>query len=60
MKDLLTRLKKYESEEMSDKEQVELFQELIDTGVCWQLQGHYGRKAKEMISAGHCTVRRST
>lgn len=33
----------------------EAIQKLIDTGVCWQLQGAFGRLAQDMINAGHCT-----
>ena len=42
----------YENGEMSKGEVISLFQELIDTGLAWKLQGHYGRTAKQMIDAG--------
>jgi hypothetical protein len=46
---------KYENNELETKEDIiALFQELIDAGVVWQLQGHYGRTAKALIKAGYC------
>jgi hypothetical protein len=30
-------------------------QKLIDNGVVWKLQGSWGRLAKNLIEAGHCT-----
>ena len=44
----------YESGLLSDDETVELFQSLINSGLAWQLQGHYGRTATALIEAGYC------
>ena len=33
---------------------IQSFQLLINTGVIWQLQGWYGRKAQYLIDLGHC------
>ncbi len=34
---------------------LEAWQHLIDTGVCWGLQGWYGRTAIRHIESGDCT-----
>lgn len=44
----------YESGEMSKEQMLCFFQELIDSGMAWSLQGHYGRTAKQLIDAGYC------
>lgn len=44
----------YEAGELNDKEITQLFQKLIDSGMAWQLQGHYGRMAAMLIETGHC------
>ena len=31
------------------------WQQLIDTGLAWQLQGWFGRTAVHLIELGHCT-----
>ena len=45
---------KYENDEMTSEEEVVFFQKLIDTGMAWTLQGHYGRVATAMIKEGLC------
>ena len=42
----------YENDHLSEDEIVELFQELVDNGMAWTLQGHYGRTAMALIQAG--------
>jgi hypothetical protein len=38
----------------TEDEYVEFFQELIDSGLAWSLQGSYGRTASYMIEEGYC------
>jgi len=59
MKDLVDRIMDYEGGEMPEDEAVELFQHLVDTGLVWQLQGHYGRTARDLIQAGRVKPRKS-
>lgn len=51
MVDLVSKIIEFENGEMSDKDTVEFFAELIKTGQCWSLQGIYGRTAKGLIDA---------
>ena len=39
-------------EEATKEEQIEAWQFLVDTGIAWQLQGSFGRKARALIEAG--------
>jgi hypothetical protein len=45
----------YESGELQEEEVIALFQRLINSGLVWRLQGHYGRTARALIEAGLCT-----
>lgn len=55
MKDWAGRIIDYEAGELSNEDTVTMFQELIDNGIVWRLQGHYGRTARALILAGYCT-----
>jgi fatty acid-binding protein DegV len=41
--------------ESTEEEYFAAWQHLIDTGVCWQLQGWFGRAAARLIEQGICT-----
>lgn len=44
----------FEQGELSEQDTIELFQELIDSGLVWSLQGFYGRFARRLIDEGVC------
>jgi hypothetical protein len=41
-------------ESESEEQVLEAWQHLIDTGLCWQLQGWFGRTATALIEQGLC------
>ncbi len=44
----------YESGDMEWDRLVDFFQNLIDTGMAWTLQGSYGRVAQNLIDERYC------
>lgn len=48
----------YEAGVLSEEEVIDGFQQLIDNGIVWSLQGHYGRTAATLIDAGLCRLRK--
>lgn len=54
--DLTDRIIAYESGDLDDDQAIELFQELVDSGLAWKLQGHYGRVARALIDEGFIQI----
>lgn len=42
----------YENGELNEEETLNLFEELVATGLAWTLQGAYGRTAQALLEAG--------
>jgi hypothetical protein len=43
-------------EDQTEEEFIESYQELINTGMAWKLEGHVGRQAMSLIEDGFCTL----
>lgn len=52
MADIVTRIMEWEDGEMTHAESVAFFQELVDNGMAWRLQGTYGRTAAYFLQRG--------
>jgi hypothetical protein len=55
--DLMSQILDYEMGILEWDETVELFQELVNTGLAWTLQGSYGRMARDLIEQGVINAR---
>jgi hypothetical protein len=47
---------RFENGEMTDDEIIAFFQNLLDTGLLYSLQGYYHRTARQLIDAGLITA----
>ena len=54
--DQISQIMAYEDGRLGNEETIALFQELINSGLVWKLQGSYGRTAKALIEEGYCTA----
>ena len=52
MSELAKKIIAYEQDRLTPDETVVLFQELLDSGIVWDLQGHYGHTAYAMLDEG--------
>ena len=52
MQDFIGTLIAYESGELDEDTTLEFFQHLVNTGMAWNLQGHYGRTASALVEEG--------
>ena len=53
--DIMGGILAFEDGSLDREGTIELFQHLVDSGLAWQLQGHYGRSAQDLIDAGEVT-----
>lgn len=49
---ILSDIIAYEEGVLDEEGTLRFFQKLVDTGLAWTLQGHYGRTAQDLIDAG--------
>jgi len=51
-KELAHLIELYEGGELGEADTLALFQDLIDTGIAWELQVHYAEQAKDLLMEG--------
>ena len=56
---VVDKIVRYESGNMDELETIKFFQELINSGLAWELQGHYGRMAQHLLEEGLCEGKQS-
>tara|TARA_Y100000296_G_scaffold81055_1_gene107451 strand:+ start:730 stop:900 length:171 start_codon:yes stop_codon:yes gene_type:complete len=54
---LISSIIEYENGNLTNEQTIEFFQELVDSGLVWDLQGAYGRMAEYLISIGEVQVK---
>ena len=53
---MIDQLIDYENGELDEQDEIAMFQEAINSGLAWRLQGSYGRQAMGLIEAGQCML----
>jgi hypothetical protein len=56
LNDITNLIIEFEEGNLDREETINLFQQLVDTRLAWQLQGHYGRIASVLIDEGLITA----
>ena len=46
------KIDQFENDQLSKQEIIALFQQLVDTGLAWKLQGFYAQYARQLIERG--------
>ena len=57
--DVTSRIIAYENGSLCQSEVFELFQQLLDTGLAWKLQGSYGRMTQTLLNEGFITQKKA-
>jgi hypothetical protein len=52
--DIISMMIDFENGDLSQRQTIDFFQQLIDSGTVWHLQGSYGRMVSELIRTGYC------
>lgn len=55
-KSLSDRIIALDMGELEEEERINTMQEMINSGLCWQMPGRVGREASDMIEAGLCVL----
>lgn len=53
---MVNQIMKYERGNMDFEEEIEMYQELLDTGIIFKLQGHYQRRATVLLQSKLITM----
>ena len=56
LNDSVSFLIAYENGDLTHDEVVDGFQSLVDSGLAWKLQGHYGRMARRLLENGEISL----
>ena len=49
---LVNQIIAWESGDMESDAEIVFFQSLVKSGLCWEMQGMYGRRAKQLLDDG--------